>query len=155
MALTPDERARRYREKKKADAVGREEFLRKEATRQRDHYTSVADIKSGRTKRKLRDKDGEPIKSPRTRTGKQSLRQWMQLAPLLNYLLSHSKLCSLHQQADVGASESGRAGLRRTVIWQNWRWRWSHNRDWWINTKSATTDWWWTRGNEKHPIIES
>ena len=54
MALTPAERARRYREKKKADAVGREEFLRKEAKRQRDRYTSVADIASERSKRSLR-----------------------------------------------------------------------------------------------------
>ena len=54
MALTPAERARRYREKKKADAVGREEFLRKEAKRHRDRYTSVEDIASERSKRSLR-----------------------------------------------------------------------------------------------------
>ena len=53
MALTPAERARRYREKRKADVTAHEEFLRKDAKRHRESYTPVAD-KNDREKRCLR-----------------------------------------------------------------------------------------------------
>ena len=62
MALTPAERARRYREKRKADVTAHEEFLRKDAKRHRESYTPVAD-KNDREKRCLRRTWGSNQKS--------------------------------------------------------------------------------------------